>query len=190
MISIRSAGKALPNLGQCMNIFKLAYDKWYEGRQQNYVDVLDIDLGQLFAWSGGDPGKTAGVLYINFTGSAGQDPKGDGTYPIVRLVNGGTIGNPITIATKHPLYVQRNFNVGLWQPVALAGDAIYFLSNAWNDNDHLAPTVIKPNASSTTVYAAILAGHAETPCDHHAPGCGATSPYGGGLENFPRFLEK
>ena len=119
-----------------------------------------------------------------------MDPKGDGTYPIVRLINGSTLGNPITIATKHPLYVQRNFDVGGGMAAALGGDAIYILSNAWNDNDHQAATVLKPNASSTTVYAAILAGHAETPCDHHTPGCGVTSPYGGGLENFPRFLER
>ncbi|MCH7565136.1 MAG: hypothetical protein IH968_15085 [Gemmatimonadetes bacterium] len=190
MISVRSAGKNLPAMGQCMQIFKLTYDKWYEGRQQNYVDILDIDLDELFKWSNGNPSRTTNVIYIHFTGNAGVDPKGDGTYPVVRLVNGDKIENPITIATKHPLYVQSDFNTDGWAPVALVGDAIYFLSNAWNDGAHQAPTVIKPNASNTTVYAAILAGHAETPCDHHAPGCGATSPYGGGLENFPRFLER
>ena len=34
-----------------------------------------------------------------------------------------------------------------------------------------------------------MAGHSGTPCDHEVTGCGVTSPYGGGLENFPRFLE-
>ncbi|MCH7564550.1 MAG: hypothetical protein IH968_12085 [Gemmatimonadetes bacterium] len=34
---------------------------------------------------------------------------------------------------------------------------------------------------------AILAGHSPTPCDHEL--CGS-QPYGGGLENFPRFLER
>ncbi len=55
---------------------------------------------------------------------------------------------------------------------------------------------VKKNAAETTVNAAILAGHWPTPCDHEDPTCpsdGTTSYYqdwyGGGLENFPRFLE-
>jgi hypothetical protein len=51
-------------------------------------------------------------------------------------------------------------------------------------------------ASETTVNAAILAGHWPTPCDHHDIGCPADGSdtyyhdfYGGGIENFPRFLE-
>ncbi len=40
--------------------------------------------------------------------------------------------------------------------------------------------------------AAILAGHWPTPCDHEQPGCagGYLGFYGGGVENFPRFLER
>ncbi len=55
---------------------------------------------------------------------------------------------------------------------------------------------VKKNAAETTVNAAILAGHWPTPCDHEDAACpadGSTSFYqdwyGGGLENFPRFLE-
>ena len=43
-------------------------------------------------------------------------------------------------------------------------------------------------ARTATVNAAILAGHSATPCDYARSGCSAP-PYGGGLENFPRFLE-
>ena len=64
------------------------------------------------------------------------------------------------------------------------------MSNNWNDADHYDATVIKPNATASTMYAAVMAGHTGTPCDHEVAGCGATSPYGGGLENFPRFLER
>jgi hypothetical protein len=46
------------------------------------------------------------------------------------------------------------------------------------------------------VNGAILAGHWATPCDHHETSCAADGStayykdwYGGGLENFPRFLE-
>ncbi len=55
---------------------------------------------------------------------------------------------------------------------------------------------VKKNASETTVNAAILAGHSATPCDHEVSSCIADGSmlyyndwYGGGLENFPRFLE-
>ncbi len=55
---------------------------------------------------------------------------------------------------------------------------------------------VKKNAAETTVNAAILAGHWPTPCDHEDPVCPADGTsayyqdwYGGGLENFPRFLE-
>lgn len=46
-------------------------------------------------------------------------------------------------------------------------------------------------AGETTVNAAIVAGHWPTPCDHEEPGCsgGYENFYGGGIENFPRFLE-
>ncbi|HSG82107.1 MAG TPA: hypothetical protein VLC48_07650 [Gemmatimonadota bacterium] len=52
-------------------------------------------------------------------------------------------------------------------------------------------------ASETTVNAGVIAGHWPTPCDHHDVGCPADGSmsfyedwYGGGIENFPRFLEK
>ncbi len=55
---------------------------------------------------------------------------------------------------------------------------------------------VKKNAAETTVNAAILAGHWPTPCDHEDAACPADGTstyyqdwYGGGLENFPRFLE-
>ena len=47
------------------------------------------------------------------------------------------------------------------------------------------------------MYAAIAAGHSATPCDWQVTGCAVPAfppgtpngSYGGGLENFPRFLE-
>jgi hypothetical protein len=55
---------------------------------------------------------------------------------------------------------------------------------------------VKKNAAETRVNAAILAGHWPTPCDHEDASCIADGTtfyyndwYGGGLENFPRFLE-
>ena len=119
-----------------------------------------------------------------------QDPSGDGTYPVIRLINASRLRAPITFATNHPIYVQGHYNNNAaWYASALVGDAITFLSTVWDDADHQAATQIRPIAADTEIYAALMAGHSGTPCDHEVPPCGITSPYGGGLENFPRFLE-
>jgi hypothetical protein len=67
----------------------------------------------------------------------------------------------------------------------MVGDAINLLSNAWTDAAHASPGLT--NASDTEYNIAILAGHSATACDWFV--CGA-NPYGGGLENYPRFIER
>jgi hypothetical protein len=83
---------------------------------------------------------------------------------------------------------------GPWVPMLLAGDAVTLLSTNWQDQvgDRafgVAPVqfntgcgdAAKPasvGATQTTVISAILAGHVET-----------GSTIGGGINNFPRFLE-
>lgn len=123
----------------------------------------------------------------------------------------------LTIATNRPVYVlgdyNRNSQVGdVWRPAAIMGDAVTFLSNppVGNPNmdttsaygnyrcttgknpdgwcDILQATFVKRKARATEVNAAILAGHSATTCDYARVGC-SSPQYGGGLENFPRFLE-
>ncbi|MBM4282149.1 MAG: hypothetical protein FJ137_15790 [Deltaproteobacteria bacterium] len=128
----------------------------------------------------------------------------------VRVVNAATI-NPnvfprgLTIATNGPLYTLGDVNTGSlngttpgtprmdspsgnWVPMMLAGDAVTILSRNWTDDgdaDRLwgAPpaalsSTCTADAGSTTVVAAVVAGHVDT---------GTT--WGGGINNFPRFLE-
>ena len=188
----RPVGIAVPNNPDCQTIFTFTWEGFWESREQRYVDVLEIDVGALFAWTAGDPTKTASILYITFTNSVtANDPSGDGVFPAVRLVNGAQLDNGLTVATSHPMYVQGDYNTGVWQPASLVGDAITLLSNEWDDEDHEDPVIVKPKAKNTTYYAAILAGHSATPCDHEDAGCpgGYTDFYGGGIENYPRFLE-
>ena len=187
MTHTRPAGVPVPNATQCANIFSFGADWIYEGRETRYIDVLDIDVAQLNAWA--NVNSRTSVLYITMSTAGAQDPAGDGVFPVVRLVNAQTLDNPITFATEHPLYVKGDYNTVGWQPSALVADAVTFLSTAWNDAVHHNPVVTNPAAADTDIYAAILAGHTGTPCDHEAVGCGVTSPYGGGLENFLRFLE-
>lgn len=182
-VSTRTTGKVLPTAAQCAAIFDLDYDQWYEGREGNFVDVLNIDMAQLFAWAGTDDTRITNILYVYFTGT-GPDPQGDGQYPSLRLENATTLGNPITVASRHPIYVRGNYNSGVWQPSAIMGDNVTFLSSNWDDAQQ--QVLVERAAVSTTVYAAIMSGHSETPWDHHGT---VDAPYGGGLENFPRFLE-
>ena len=183
----RPVGVGVPNVNSCADIFSFGADWIYDGRELRYLDVLDVDVAELNAWATGT--AQTSILYITMDPAGSQDPAGDGVYPVVRLVNAQTLANPITFSTNHPLYVLGDYNTVGWQPSALVGDAITFLSTAWNDAAHHDPVVTNPNAADTDIYAAIMAGHSGTPCDHEAAGCGLTSPYGGGLENFPRFLE-
>ena len=149
------------------------------------MDALSIDMDELFSWAGTDLTRVTNIIYVHFTGYNSGGPDFD--YPAVRLRDGAALGNPITIATKHPIYVEGDYNNVGWQPSAVMGDAITLLSRAWNDgnNEQSDP---RQNAQSTEYYMAVLAGHSPTPCDHEDVGCPGGN-YGGGLENYLRFLE-
>lgn len=182
MISIRDAGLVLPTNAECEDIFTFQPDQFYDSRELTFVDVLNIEMDELFAWAGADATKVTNIIYVFFSGTTVAD------FPIVRLDDGALLGNPITVATQHPIYVQGDYNTVGWQPSAVIGDAITLLSNSWNDGAHGVATVMRTNASDTDYYMAVLAGHTPTPCDHEDVGCGSP-PYGGGLENYLRFLE-
>ena len=192
MTVTRANGRAVPALGNCRKFFNYDDEAFMDGRENRTVDALTLYVDSLHAWVAADPAKhAASIVYVEFRGSgAARDASGDGVFPAVRVRGGSTLTSPLTVATAWPLYVQGNFNSVGWQPAALVGDAITILSNAWTDAAHAGPTWPGlTGAAPTAVYAAILAGHSATPCDHEEAGCGAIAPYGGGLENFPRFLE-
>ena len=220
---IRDGAEPVPDSISCTRIFDYEHDKFYEEREQRWVNVLDINVDSLQAWATGTPawnalapsannGDTTAIVYINMLTPVGTpDPRGGGHYPVVRLrTTDGGLTFPLTMATAHPLYTWGNYNSTGWQPAALIADAYTALSPAWNDTQHQVACVNRraygAGCSSTTpaqsvgantsVYAAVLAGHSRTACDHHAGvnngNCtvaGNWLNYGGGLENFPRFLE-
>lgn len=185
--STRPAGKAKPLGATCGDIFEWTPNAFREGREDIGVDVLDIDVAALRAWRDLDPdARETEILYVTFTG-AGAD------YPVVRLRNASRLPNRLTIATSHPLYVQGNFNTTAWKPAALLGDALTILSSSFDDSKHCpgcsgSGSYGMRAATATSVFAAVAAGHSATPCDAYRSGCAGGS-YGGGLENFPRFLE-
>jgi len=204
-VESRTVGKLLPSNSDCKKIFSFTWDAFFDGREMRFVDVFEIDLDELRNWVGVSVSRRTEVLYVTFTGtpSAGMDAKGDGFMYVVRLKKGSRLPNALTLATDRPLYVQGDYNTNTWVPAALGGDAITWLSNAWNDSQHQCGSPYTPGAGSppaicpgyaistptnTTLNAAVVAGHIPTPCDHEDAGCPGGN-YGGGLENFPRHLE-
>jgi len=190
---VRDGGEPVPTAAECANIFTWSWDVFVDGREGVFANVLDVDLAQLFAWVAANPAGKSDIMYFTFTNVAGAfDPRTDGIYPVVRLRNGTTLGNPITFSTDRPIYVWGNFNsdVPNWVPAAVVGDAITWLSTVWVDNipQHTTPGgFVRTNAANTAFYGAVLAGHSATPWDYFVTGTNA--PYGGGVENYPRFLE-
>lgn len=155
-----------------------------------------------------------GVVYVQFPQKADPD-RPDNVRPAVdqwglKLVNGSQIPNPTfghtkdlygtTVATNAPMYVQGNFNADgdagtgsatepdvddprTDPPAALIADAVTILSNSWDDRDSVKSTSSRTTNSFTEVSAAILTGL--VPSNKNDWG-----NYSGGVENFPRFLEK
>ena len=156
-----------------------------------------------------------GVVYIEVSTNGSPSDRPDNVVVAeggwgVKLINGENVPNPsfswtddlygTTIATNAPMYVQGDYNadgdfstgsatdpdvtdVKQEPPAALAADAVTILSNSWDDADSLKNTSSRTTNAFTEVAAAILTGL--VPSDKN----GANND-SGGVENFPRFLEK
>jgi hypothetical protein len=179
-------------------------DDWIDGEESRATAVIYVE----FVVPGGVSTYPQDV----------KDETLDATVdPALRLKSGSTLPNPMTVATDWPLYVEGDYNDSPKQPAALASDGLTILSEGWKDNENRpknsdvndcdgmvlagspcsgyedwVPTWNMETASETTVNGAVLAGHWPTPCDHEVPPCagGYADFYGGGIENFPRFLER
>ncbi len=231
-ITIERFGRPTPTGGELCAMFYWNWSAFYDGREDELKDVLEIDLQEIDNWVAGDPNRAMELIYIEFI-----NPGGIGLYsvdtrnaildadvdPAVRLRKGSELPNRLTVATDWPLYVQGDYNSNDKKPAAVAGDGVTILSENWDDDPYNRPededfemcngTVSYKNpcpfyvawaadwehreAGETTVNAAILAGHWPTPCDWIETGCPADGSstwyhdwYGGGIENFPRFLEE
>lgn len=186
------AGTIVPDSGigatQCGGIFSLTTAAFHEGRENTMVDLFNIRMDRLNSWiSGSVAARTTRIVYVTFVRTDGLPIT---RYPAVRLQNGATLPSPITVATDRPLYIWGNFNTGAWFPASIAADAVTYLSSCWVDASQLVFARRDACAAGTTmsVFAAVAAGHSATTCDWQRAGCAAPQ-YGGGLENFPRFLE-
>jgi Tfp pilus assembly protein PilX len=172
------------NGGAYDNPFIIESDSLYDAREGKWMDVITVNmeilgtntylLDELY-----DPALASpGVLYVSQDTSGGFD-KG------VRLKNGSALPSRddigLTVSSDNPIYIQGNYNSANL-PAAVTGDAVTILSNAWDDANSNGNLDASRIAAPTTVNAALMTGNVPTDTDN--------SQYSGGLENFPRFLEK
>lgn len=142
-------------------------DTFYDYRQGAWMTVREVNVEALRT-SGYSPSN--GILYVSDSGSN----KG------VRLINGSELpSGGLTVASDNPIYIQGDYNTTSKKSSSVAGDAVYVLSNNWDDSNS-DEALSQRIAQSTAVNSAIMAGNTET----------SVGAYNGGLENFPRFLEK
>jgi type II secretory pathway pseudopilin PulG len=191
--------------------------RFRDGREGRTVYSLDIDIAALRTWTaGGWASRKIRTLYVEFYNAPANfypavrlinasSLPGTNPTPAPRAEYG------LTVATHTPVYVKGNFNYdgnsANWKPASIVSDAIIFLSQGWDDSDNGCnygqvgsncgidaasdfTTGAGFAANTQYIYAAIAAGHSPTTCDWQNAGCaGGAGQYGGGLENFPRFLE-
>ncbi|MEY2485566.1 MAG: hypothetical protein QOH39_1214 [Verrucomicrobiota bacterium] len=175
----------------------------YDVREGAFVRLTTIDIAALTSNMNKLGGN--GIMYFSDT-SAGTSVSTtfNGTSVTtakrgIRLKNGATLpSGGMTFVAENPVYIQGNYNTGgnppsntgtytsptvsgyTRQPSAVVGDAINVLSGAWSDaNSNQTPITQYKAATSTTVNAALVGGI--------VPSTGGN--YGGGGENFVRFLE-
>jgi len=170
--------------------------------------------------SGGAPSNWwNGVVYVEFPTQNTSSNRVDNVNPAidgwgVKVTNGQNIPNPsfaqtngiygTSFATNQAMYIDGHYNAdgdpntgsptepdnsstfaGSGEaPSALIADAITFLSTNWDDaNSTKSKDSNRVASDFTEVSAAILAGIVPS-------GKTGSDSYSGGVENFPRFLEK
>jgi hypothetical protein len=189
----RSGGRPVPDAAACNLMFDVAVNGFFDGREDLRPDLVDLDISQLRAWVNTDPAvRRTDIIYVEYINEQAGDDRSD--YPALRVRNGQELPNSwsllepggLSVTTHRAMYVWGNFNTVNWKPAALFGDCLTYLSPTWSDA--LQYRAIQRNAgASMTVFGALATGHSETPWDYQRGG--GNAPYGGGLENFPRFLE-
>lgn len=205
-LSIKGTNAYLPdgtNVTSALVAGTITMGTMYDARENKNVPQVTIDVAKLKQSLESTSGSSAvlalknawnGLVYAtSATTATSSAPIG------VMLTNGSELpNNPLTnaatgmtVASNLPVYVKGDYNTKVngvasptndpayRKPAAIIGDAINFLSNAWNNSKTSSSGL--PTASNTTFNVAVLAGNTES-----VSGAGV---YSGGLENLPRFHE-
>jgi hypothetical protein len=175
-----------------LNGFVSTTNRFFDAREGKTIWPIDINIAGLTAWSATNSSERTALGGLDVSSIYVLDNRTlTGTdLGAVRVFNGLQLPpRGLTVATASPLYVFGNYNqtnaanlgtsnTTTTLPASLVADAVTILSANWTDANSQA-AVASRNATPTTVNAAILAGAVDT----------AGGNYGGGMENFPRFLE-
>ena len=156
----------------------------YDQRESENVVLTNLDMTKLAAATVPPASGTATALQSSFGGTVYiQDVSpATSTQAAIRLINGRSLGQNVSIATSNGLYIQGDYNTGgttassvpsnasgatiTTSPQAtgytryassVMADAVTILSNGWNDNNASA-SLSSRTAQATTVNTAILAG--------------------------------
>jgi Tfp pilus assembly protein PilX len=159
-------GAAWVNVSGLLTAGTITTKTFYDAREAKNVNTTEIDMSKL---------KTSTYWPANGVIYASDQRSGfNGT----RLVSGSDLDHPLSFVCENPLYVKGDFNSVDKQPVFIAGDAVTYLSNSWNDANS---TLAKSSrvATQTSVNCSFMTGNTNS----------TTTQYNGGLENLPRFLE-
>jgi hypothetical protein len=189
-----STGNPVPDLP--MPIIRETDNAFQDCREGDRdVDTTDIDLYALGLWYEAylaDQGlELAGdgiLIYTSRSPDATFTNNGS-DLEAIRLITMDATSSPqlvdeTTLATDNPVYIHGDFNTIDTHGVALIGDAMNILSNILTTKPcGISWSTLYNNygASTTTVYAALFAGHVPTSADG--------SVYSGGLHTYPRLHE-
>ncbi len=183
------AGLPLPVIQETNN----AFQDCREGDRD--VDTTDVDLYALGLWYEAylaDLGLTlAGdgmLIYTSRSPDASFTNNGTNVQAIrvlpIAATSSPQLSDETTLATDNPIYIHGDFNTVDTKGVALIGDAVNILSNAFTTKTcgiSFNTLVNNYSASTTTVNAALFAGHVPTTPNG--------STYSGGVHTYPRLHE-
>lgn len=183
------AGLPMPIIQETDNAFQ---DCREGGRD---VDTTDIDLYALGLWYEeylADQGLALagdGMLIYTSRSPDATFTNQAGDLQAIRLLPIDSTSSPqlsdeTTLATDNPIYIHGDFNTVDTKGVALVGDAMNILSNAFNTKAcGISQTTLFNNfqVTDTTVYAALFAGN--NPTNENG------SEYSGGVHSYPRLHE-
>ena len=187
-----------------------------DNRDSGRINLVRFDMGKMREWvEESNPSLTFendwwnGGLYVKMPENADSN-RDDKVIPAnkkwaIQLHNAETIPNRLvvdansarglTLATNGALYVQGSYNApqgnvldanyasttaGSEVPAALVADAIMLLSDNWDNRNSGLRGTGNRQADDTVYSTALVMGNVPS-------GWGS---YSGGLENFPRFLER
>lgn len=163
----------------------------FDARENTTVRVTQMDLGKLnqsyYNSNPVFPTSGAGSVIYAYRTDTPLNPSNPSTSPNgIRLANGATLNNHLTIASEDPVYVKGDYNSVNEKASIILADAVTLLSNQWNDSMNSAATSPPKPGGNLNFNAAVMSGAYAT----KAPDInGNGGQYNGGFENFPRFLE-